>query len=106
MPDEQNVILIDLGPAQGVRGVSFSTNSLDLREKSQEIVDKAMGTIRAMAAKVVKTVKEIKVSERPDKVEVQFGIKFDAEAGALVAKASTETAIAVTLTWEHKSEPK
>mgnify|MGYP000291886897 CR=1 FL=1 len=106
MPDEQDVILVDLSPAQGMRGMNFSATSPDLREKSQEVVDKAMGTIRAMAAKVVKTVKEIKVSERPNKVEVQFGIKFDAEAGALVAKASTETAIAVTLTWEHKETTK
>jgi hypothetical protein len=106
MADEQDIILVDLGPAAGVRGVSFSITGPDMQAKSQEVIAKAMGTIRAMARQVVNTVKAIKVSERPDKVEVQFGIKFDVEAGAVVAKASTETAISVTLTWEHKDDVK
>ena len=102
MADEQHVILIDMGPAAGVRGVA-SYSMVDMYEKSDEAVEKAMKTIRAMAEKTVNTVKAIPVSERPSKVEVEFGIKFDLEAGAVVAKASTEAAVKVTLTWEHQN---
>lgn len=85
MPEEQDVILVDLGPVPGVRGVARPSRE-DLTEKSAELIEKAMGTMRSMAAKVVENMKKIKVSERPNKVEVEFGIKLDAEAGALVPK--------------------
>jgi hypothetical protein len=101
MPETNNdIILVDLGLASGVRGVaSFSPESM--AEKSAEAIDKAMGTIRAMAAKVTTTMQNIKVSERPNKVSVEFGIKMTADADALVAKVGTEAAIKVTLSWEH-----
>lgn len=103
MTDEQQVILIDMGPAAGVRGVA-AYSLVDMYEKSDEAMEKAMGTIHAMAEKTVKTVKAIPVSERPSKVEVEFGIKFDLEVGAVVAKASAESAVKVTLTWEHQGQ--
>ena len=101
MADEERVILIDMGPAAGVRGVA-SYSLVDMYEKSDEAMEKAMGTIKAMAEKTFNTVKSIPVSERPTKVDVEFGIKFDLEAGAMVAKASAETAVKVTLSWEHQ----
>ena len=57
-----------------------------------------------MAAKAVNTIKQIKLHERPDSVEVEFGIKLDAEAGALIAKAGTEAAISVKMTWEKTKD--
>jgi hypothetical protein len=103
MTDEHGIILVDLGPASGVRGVaSFSPEMM--AERSAEAIDKAMGTIRAMSVRVVNTIREIKISERPSKVEVEFGITMTADADALVAKVGTEAAITVTLTWEHKDE--
>jgi len=102
MSDEQDVILVDLGPEPGVRGVA--TVSVEkMREKSAEAIEKAMGTIRGMAARVMDSIKKIKVSERPTKVEVEFGIKMTAEGNALVAKVGAETAVNVTLTWEHEA---
>jgi hypothetical protein len=102
MTDEERVILIDMGSATGVRGVA-SYSMVDMYEKSDEAVEKAMGTIRAMAEKTFNTVKSIPVSERPQKVEVEFGINFSMEAGAVVAKASAEAAVKVTLSWEHQN---
>jgi hypothetical protein len=75
-------------------------------EKSKAAIDAAMSTMKSMANKAVTTIKKIKVSERPDKVSLEFGLKLDAEAGALVAKAGTEAAIKVTMTWENKAESK
>ncbi len=83
------------GLPPGLRGVSFTPENL--AEKSAAVLDHAMGTIHGMAAKVMKTIKAIKISERPNKVQVEFGIKLDAEAGAMVARAGTEASIKVTL---------
>jgi hypothetical protein len=102
-PDNTDIILVDLGPMPGVRGVaSFSPESMV--EKSSEAIDRAMGTIRAMAAKINTTMQGIKITERPNKVSVEFGIKMTADADALVAKVGTEAAIKVTLSWEHSAK--
>jgi hypothetical protein len=105
MTEEQDVILVDLSAMSGIRGVA-RPSATDLAEKSAELIEKSMSTIRGMAKKVVETAESIKVSERPAKVEVEFGIKLDAEAGALLAKASAETTMNVTLTWERKDAAK
>lgn len=89
----------------GVRPVSRGPGGRvteELLAKSQQALDSAMRTIQAMAHRVTETVKEIKVAERPDEVEVAFGLKLDAEAGAYLAKAGTEASVAVTLTWKHE----
>ena len=102
-PEEQEeIILVDF-EMLGVRSIArFSPE--DLVEKSKAAIETAMFTMRLMAARAVETIKKIKVSERPDKVEMEFGLKLDAEAGALVAKAGAEAAIKVTMTWENKKE--
>jgi hypothetical protein len=88
----------------GVRQVSRGPGEISgkLAQKSARALDSAMGTIQGMAHRVTETVREIKVAERPDKVSVEFGLKLDAEAGAYIAKASTEAGFKVTLTWERE----
>ena len=102
MAEQKGLILVDMGSGAGVQKVAYSM--VDMYEKSDAAVEKAMGTIKAMADKTVTAVKSIPVSERPQKVSVEFGIKFDMEAGAVVAKASAEAAVKVTLSWEHKEQ--
>jgi hypothetical protein len=46
-----------------------------------------------MARRVVATVKALSIAERPAKVEVEFGLKLDAAAGAIVAQAGVEASI-------------
>ena len=109
MSDENTdlVVLVDFD-ADGTEAVAKGVLSVpgDLMEKSQQAIDRAMGTIRGMAARVMDSLKE--VSDPPNKVEVSFGIKLDAEAGAMVARAGTEASINVTLTWtkDQKSDEK
>jgi hypothetical protein len=81
------------------------TNFAALEERSQRAIAKATETIHAMASKVTETIKNIKLSERPHEIEVQFGIELSAEAGALVAHASTTASIIVKLKWERTNAP-
>ena len=96
-------ILVDFSPAPGVRSVARMSKE-ELVEKSKIAIETAMFTMRLMAARAVETIKKIKITERPDKVEMEFGLTLDAEAGALIAKAGAEAAIKVTMTWENKKE--
>ncbi|MCS7178813.1 MAG: CU044_2847 family protein [Anaerolineae bacterium] len=45
------------------------------------------------------------LADPPDEVEVEFGLKLNAEAGAVLAAAGTEAHYKVTLTWKRTTEP-
>ena len=100
--DNDDVILVEFEDESGLRSVSNDPN--ELLEKSQMAIERSMKTVKRMAKKAVKTIKEIPVSERPSTVQFQFGIKMNGEAGAVVAKMGAEAAITVTMTWEHKDK--
>ncbi len=100
--DDVEVILVELTPTAGVRSVSLSPT--DMLEKSKEAMDYAMKSIRGMAKKTVRSIKEIPISERPTTISVEFGLKLNAEGNAVVAKAGMEATLNVTMTWEHKAK--
>ena len=101
--DEEDIILVEFAPMPGVRSVSF--DAMDVIEKSKEAMEDAMKSIQGMARKTIKAIKEIPVVERPNTISVSFGLKLNAEGGAVVAKAGVEAAINVTMTWQHASAP-
>jgi hypothetical protein len=108
--DPDAPILIDfsqpgLQPVAGIWGGGVVEQQKDLVEKSQKALDQAMNTIYHMAQRVTDTMKALPKSELPNKVEVEFGIKLDAEAGAYIAKAGVEASITVTLAWERPEKP-
>ncbi|MBI5300820.1 MAG: hypothetical protein HY868_01690 [Chloroflexi bacterium] len=103
--DENTPILIEFKPAPGVVRTAAPSSPGDLVEKSEKALNNAMNTIYAMARRINATIGEIKLSERPSRVQVDFGLVLTAEANALVAQASTEASFIVKLTWESQ-EPR
>jgi hypothetical protein len=103
MPDhdtkEKPPILVDFTVGPGLKQVALSP--AELARKSAEAIDSAMNTIHVMASRVISSVNDI--VERPSQFEVTFGIKFDAQTGAIIAKAGMEASINVKLTWQEKS---
>ena len=97
--DENAPILVEFTPGPGLKQVSLAP--ADLAGKSTEALDSTMNTIHHMAGRVFATVDAL--ANRPTQVDVEFGIKFDAQAGALIAKAGMEASINVKLTWERGS---
>ena len=102
--DEHAPILVEFAPAPGVTRTALPTSPADLAAQSEKAIASAMSTIHAVAQRVTTTINAI--SEHPSTVEVDFGLKLTAGAGALVAQASTEASFIVNLTWTHKEPPK
>jgi hypothetical protein len=96
--DKDTPILIEFAPQPGVRGIS-RMSAADLAKKSAEAVEAAMGTIKSMARRVSALHDEM--PHEFTRIEIDFGVKLDAEAGALLAKAGGEASLNVTLTWER-----
>jgi hypothetical protein len=74
----------------------------NITEQSAKAIDSAMNTIHNMARRVSATAKSLPLAERPSQIEVEFGLKLDAAAGAVVAQAGVEASLNVKLTWERK----
>ncbi|QCX74807.1 hypothetical protein C9F11_05525 [Streptomyces sp. YIM 121038] len=60
-------------------------------------LDQAMDQIREVANAMVRPLRDIQ--PRPDGVEVAFGVRLNAEAGALISSNVGESHFQVTLTW-------
>jgi hypothetical protein len=99
--EENGPILVEWSVRPGLQPVSLSPSQL--AEKSAAALDSAMNTIHEMARRMIATVRAIDLADRPTTVEVEFGLKLDAEAGALVAKVATEAGITVKLVWKHSA---
>ena len=78
--------------------VFFTRQKRPELEKSNEAINKAMDTIKNMAQRVNNIVESIE--KRPKNVEIEFGIKFDAEFGVIVAKATVGASMTVKMMWE------
>jgi len=58
-------------------------------------LEQALATVRPTAERVLAAVREL----APDQKEIEFGIKLNVEAGALIAKTAAEAHFTVKLTW-------
>lgn len=101
MPEESTKILISFKSRSGIVETSLPSFE-DLAEKSTRALKKAKSAIQYMAEYAVDTIKCIEPQNRPTKIEMEFGIDFDAEADVLIAKSGMQSSIKVKLFWEQQ----
>jgi len=93
--DENAPVIVEFAPRPGVIQAGISSD--DIVEKSSKALDSAMNTIIHMSKRVISTVDGL--DKKPDSIGIEFGLKFDAEAGAILAKVGLEAALNVKLSW-------
>lgn len=64
-------------------------------------LEDALASVRDAANASLKVLSKLS----PDAIEIEFGIKLAGEAGALIAKASTEGHFTVKMSWTPESKP-
>ncbi|MEU6945339.1 CU044_2847 family protein [Streptomyces sp. NPDC046316] len=82
------------GPQPGAQLVSRGGNSL---VQAGRTLDEALHGIRSAAESALNVFRE--GSLKPDGVELEFGVKLTAEAGAVIARTSVEGHLTVKLSW-------
>ena len=60
----------------------------------------ALEKIKPAAGGIITKLRQL--ADPPDQAVVEFGLKFGAKAGALIASADTDANFLVTLTWKRK----
>lgn len=102
VPDEETTIIVEFPKKPHMEDVGL--NPEELVQQSTEAIKTAMQSIYRMSRQTIAMIKAIPAVEQPTQAEVQFGITFDAEAGAVLAKAGMEASITVKLVWGKQTE--
>lgn len=92
------VIIIETEPG---RGVTRSAVGGKVIEQAGDALENASETIKGMAISMVGAIKSLDQSLTPNEFTLQFGLKFNAEGNALVAKFSGEATLNVTMKYIH-----
>ncbi len=97
-------LLIEVGSS--TQGVGFGRAKADVSKEIQETREQAfqgaLETIRLTADSVLNTLRSL--SERPDTARVDFGIKFEAEVGAMIARNTNEAQIRISFSWNTEKD--
>ena len=71
-------------------------------EKAHQTFEAALDKIRPAAQTIIKKLRAL--HDPPDEIEVEFGLKLNAQVGAFIAAAGTEANYKVTLTWKREEK--
>jgi hypothetical protein len=95
-------ILVEWVDSPGIEKASLSGNIIAWQAQSDRAVNAALAAINLMAERLTRAVDEMEDSLCPNEIEVEFGIKLDAQTGALLAKAGAEAQMRVKYKWVTK----
>jgi len=95
-------ILIEVSEASG--GVGFGAQAGGKpREKPHNAFNQALHMIQLTASSVLETLNTLE--QKPDTARIDFAIKFDPEAKAMIAHSSNDAQLRISLSWStHKSK--
>jgi hypothetical protein len=69
-------------------------------EKAKQTFEQSLETVRTVAGALLAKVDEL--AERPDELQIEFGVKLSGEIGAILASAKAEANYSVTMTWRRQ----
>jgi hypothetical protein len=82
-------------------GVARASRVNDMVVQAKQSLEPALDSIRAMANVSLERLQDL--AQRPDELEVEFGVRLNAEAGAVIAKTQAEGHLKVKLAWRATS---
>jgi hypothetical protein len=78
-------------------GIEQAARVDELVVKARISLEDALDQVRAVANAAVTRLQDL--AEQPQQIQVEFGIRLNAEAGAVIARTQAEGHLQVTLTW-------
>lgn len=85
-------------PAEG--GVERAARPGEMIEKAKQDFETVLERIKPIAAAVITALRDL--SESPNEIGVEFGVKLSVAAGVVLASAGAEANYKVTLKWVRK----
>ena len=97
--DDGSEILVEVAVPGGT-GMVPATRGGEEVVKTERSFSKALDSLRPAAQTVLAKLRAL--SDPPDEIKVEFGIKLGGKAGAILASSSVEANYKVTLTWKRE----
>jgi hypothetical protein len=95
-------VLVEVDAAPPVRAqMRGAFDPREVVEKAKLSFEQALDKIRPAATAIIAKLRGI--GDAPDEVSVSFGIKLNAEAGAVIAAAGVEANYNITLVWKKSA---
>lgn len=95
-------ILVEVEQPEVEGGLVPAAKPGQLVKKTANTFEEALERIKPAASVVIRKLRGL--SDPPDEIGVEFGLKLSAEAGAFVASAAAEANYKVTLNWKRDKE--
>ena len=109
MPDKQLVeytlndgtsFLVEIEEAEGGAIERVALPSGEMVLKAQQTFEEALERVKPVASVIISQLKELKTPAT--EVEVKFGLKLTADAGAIFASVGGEVTYEITLKWKDE----
>ena len=97
--DDGTTVAVSAASPGGTRPVG----ARDGLAKAQKTLREALAPVTAAAAQVMDEFRNL--AQRPDEVEVSFGVTLDAGIGGIIASSSAGAHLDVTLRWTATDAP-
>jgi hypothetical protein len=99
-------VLVETVETTAPAGSELTSRLDDAVEDAKGAFQRAQEVIAEIAASTVQVIEKAAAqAARPDRLEVDFGVKFSASGNVLVAAAASEATLAVRLTYETRTSP-
>lgn len=99
--EDGDVILVEVEvPPEA--GMVPAARGGEIVQRAGQSFEAALDKIRPAAQAIIHKLRAL--HDPPDEVEVEFGLKMSAEAGAILAAAGAEANYKVTLTWKQEKD--
>jgi len=97
-----NSILVEVDEPEPEGGVVKAARPGEIAAKATQTFEAALEKVKPAAAAIISKLRDL--ADPPDEMEVEFGLKLSADAGAFLASAGAEANYTVTLTWKREEE--
>lgn len=96
-------IEVEAVPATGTEATSG--RAAKAAGSALEAFDRAQEAIIEVAKSTAQMIEEAGTAARPDRVDVEFGLKFSASGGVIIAGVAGEASLKVTLGYDIRAKP-
>lgn len=94
--EDGTTILIEIDEPE-LGGLVKASRAGEVIAKAQQTLEESLRKVQPAAQFVIQQLR--KLHDSPDEIQVSFGLKLSAEAGAVLAAAAAEANYSVTLKW-------
>jgi hypothetical protein len=99
--EEAGPVMIEVEDTENHRGIERVSRTGEGILKAEKTFMEGISRVKPAAEAVLNAFREMNT---PDEIHLEFGLKFSAKAGAILASADGEATFKVSLTWKGRAE--